>query len=57
MNKTAVVVLKLAEPLLRKGYVIWTYKFYSFPDLVKLLKSEKTDCTGTSKTKQKVLYL
>jgi len=45
----------MAEPLLHKGYLIWTYKFYSFPDLVRLLISEKIDCTGTSKTKQEVL--
>jgi hypothetical protein len=53
-NETADVVLKLGEPLLHKGYLVWTCKFYSTPDQAKLRKSKKTDRTVTSKTKQEV---
>lgn len=42
------MVLKLAVPLFRKVYTVLMYMFYSFSDLIKLLKSEKTDCAGTS---------
>jgi len=46
-NKTAAIVLSLAEPLLKKGRMLWMDNFYNSPVLVQRLKSLKTDCVGT----------
>ena len=46
-NKTAAIVLSLAEPLLEKGRTLWMDNFYNSPALAQRLKTLKTDCVGT----------
>jgi hypothetical protein len=52
-NKTAAIVIKLAKPLLGRGHTVWMDNFYNFPELACFLKSKKTDCVGTIRTKRK----
>ncbi|XP_021913223.1 piggyBac transposable element-derived protein 4-like [Zootermopsis nevadensis] len=46
-SKTAVIVVKLLEPLLGRGHTVWMDNFYNSPHLARFLKSKKTDCVGT----------
>lgn len=49
VNETIATVLKLAEPLLHKGYTVWVDNFYSSLESYKFLRTQKTECTGTVK--------
>lgn len=46
-NKPTDVVMRLAEPLLDKGFHIFTDNYYSCPALFEKLIERKTMCTGT----------
>jgi hypothetical protein len=53
-SKTAAIVLKLIEPLLKQGSNVWGDNFYNEPSLTKTLKIIiKMDCVGTMKLTQK----
>ena len=46
-NKTAAIVLSLAEPLLKGGRTLCMDNFYNSPVLALSIKTLKTDCVGT----------
>jgi hypothetical protein len=49
-SKTSTTVLKLVEPLMKQGWIVWMDNFYNSPALVRTLKmTYKTDCVGTLK--------
>jgi hypothetical protein len=53
-NKTTATVLKLVEPPLKQGLIVWMDNFYKSPCLAKILKTiHKTDCVGTLELNRK----
>jgi hypothetical protein len=51
--KTTAIVMKLTEPLLGKGYTVWTDNYYNSPELAHFLKRHNTDCLGTLRLNRK----
>jgi hypothetical protein len=53
-SKTTAIVLKLVEPLLKRGRTVWMDYFYNSPSLARTLKiTHNTDCVGTLKLNRK----
>jgi hypothetical protein len=50
-NKTAATVVKPLEHLLGSRHTVWMDSFYNSPELVKFMKSKRTDCAVTSRAR------